>query len=393
MIFTISSGDIKRIFNAAAKIMTSKPLLPILDNVLIFEPEPGRYAIMAGSGDNSAVIDLPIRIKEGNFHELCIPAKTMLSVASALSERPIDVCVDDATYEVTLKYQGGSFTFMGSAPDEYPRQNDSAEVECSFSIPSSVLLPKLVVASRFVGDDTLRPYLSAVCMNVGNEGVVFAGTDSKMLCRIEYSPGAPFITSGSPSVLLVPANTIGALTSILPADDDITVSYNGKNILFESAGASVRVRDIEGRYPRIDVVIPKNNNYHVTFNVKELQNVVHLANLAAPTATGQIKLEAQAGGLYGKTFSIEAQDVDYSLNSVQEISPVPSVVQGGDTPDVVLPDGYKVGMRSSFLLKTLGCINTENVRLIMGDPNRAILVREDDPKSSLLLLVMPMMLN
>lgn len=393
MIFTISSGDLKRILSAAIKIMSAKSPMPILDNVLVFETTPGNYAIMASSQDNSAVIDFPIRIKEGNFKEVCLPAKTLLEVAGALTERPIDVYVDFTNYEVHLKYQGGSFGFMGYPSNEYPKPNETEEVVCQFSMPGADLLRNLNIAGRFTGAaENLRPTLSAVAMDVCNEGVTFVGSDSRSLCRIQYLPGAPFVTKGQATKLLVPAGTVGAISAILSDSKDVTVEYNGKNILFESEGASVRVRDIEGVYPRYEVVIPKNNNYHVTFDRQQLQNTVRLAAMAAPTSTKQIVLEMGADTLYGKTFTVRAEDVDYSTSSSQEISPVPSAMGSGDTPDVNLPAGYRIGMGSSLLSQILSCITTDKVRMLLGDPNRAMLIREDDPKSTLLFLQMPIMI-
>ena len=400
MIFTIQSSDFLRTLGAVSKIMDAKSAMPILDNVLFFEPSPGHYALMGSSSEHSAVIDVPIRMKEGTFHEVCMSAKTLLGVVSLLSECPIDVDVqplpkesakDTTRYEIVLRYKGGVFQFVGDDPKEYPRFRSNAEPICNFTIPASRLLPYLKIVAAYCAHDDLRPVLSGLCICARNEGVSMYGASKVSMCRYQYCPGAPFLI-GTESDIIIPTRVVNVLTSLFQPDSDITVTYNGNNVLFEAEGASAQIRNLEGRAPRFEAVFPKDANQHVSFDTKEFRRVLQLVTLAANSAIERVVLES-TGGLLGKSFTVRASDVDYSLSSSQELLPVPSVVNGGDDPDITLADGFKVAFRSSFMQRVLGSISTPNVRLFFRSPEQSFLIREDDPNSTLLFLLMPMQLD
>ena len=61
--------------------------------------------------------------------------------------------------------------------------------------------------------------------------------------------------------------------------------------------------------------------------------------------------------------------------------------------DCKLPEDLAIGINSSALLLPLGAISIEKVRIELSAPNKAVILREDAPNSTLLELLMPMQLN
>ena len=82
---------------------------------------------------------------------------------------------------------------------------------------------------------------------------------------------------------------------------------------------------------------------------------------------------------------LAADDVDFGRAATETVAII--------NEDTTLPDNFKIGCKIADLLELLQCVGTDNVRISLTDPSKPILLFEDDDKSSLTLLIMPMLVN
>lgn len=378
MVFTVSSRDLLRTLNALSKVILKRNTLPILDNVLVSKRDE-RFFLTASSVEHTLtmLIDLRPTDKEP-FQPFCMNVNAVSAVLAALPEQPITLSVEPDTLRTTCTYQGGEFSIPSFSAADYPLPKEISDPRVVFSLPTDILLTAVKSGVACASNSDLRPTMSAVALDVTNEGVTFFATNGQMLYKYAYLHGVPFLTSGQPDTILVPRNIIGALEAPFHGVETVELRHDGKQLVISSPDVTFSIRDIEGKAPNYNSVIPASSPYHIVLPVRELMASLRRVSLMASDASRLIALRRNE--LF---ISICAEDIDFSRSAREELT----------SPDCTLPEGFAIGFSSADMLTVLSAISTENVRIELTAPERAVIFREDAPNSSLLELLMPLKLD
>lgn len=382
MKFSVSSRELLRILKATGAVILRKNSLPILADHL-FTRDGDKFFITGSSQENSLTMPIGITLDNGSdFQPFCLLAVDIIPLLGALPEQPITVEVDMSNHIAKIIYQSGQVSVPVEDSAEYPRVSDVKEPKTSFDIEANIFFPAVKAANGCTAiDSTLRPQMSAVALDVQDEGVVFVGSDGHSLYKYSYQHGAPFLT-GSKVVILIPNTIAGQLQAPFAGVETLTIQHDGKHVCLKAGDITFTIRDIEQKYPNYNSVIPKNSPYHATLPVAALAGAVKRVQLMASDASNMVKLSKD-----GMFLNLSAEDYDFSKTASENL-----VLADVDNP-LTIPDGFAIGFKASSLLMLLGNISTDNVTLQLSEPSRAILVLEDAPNSALVELLMPMQLN
>lgn len=382
MKFSVSSRELLRILKATGAVILRKNSLPILADHL-FTRDGDKFFITGSSQENSLTMPIGITLDNGSdFQPFCLLAVDIIPLLGALPEQPITVEVDMSNHIAKIIYQSGQVSVPVEDSAEYPRVSDVKEPKTSFDIEANIFFPAVKAANGCTAiDSTLRPQMSAVALDVQDEGVVFVGSDGHSLYKYSYQHGAPFLT-GSKVVILIPNTIAGQLQAPFAGVETLTIQHDGKHVCLKAGDITFTIRDIEQKYPNYNSVIPKNSPYHATMPVAALAGAVKRVQLMASDASNMVKLSKD-----GMFLNLSAEDYDFSKTASENL-----VLAEVDNP-LTIPDGFAIGFKASSLLMLLGNISTDNVTLQLSEPSRAILVLEDAPNSALVELLMPMQLN
>lgn len=382
MKFSVSSRELLRILKATGAVILRKNSLPILADHL-FTRDGDKFFITGSSQENSLTMPIGITLDNGSdFQSFCLLAVDIIPLLGALPEQPITVEVDMSNHIAKIIYQSGQVSVPVEDSAEYPRVSDVKEPKTSFDIEANIFFPAVKAANGCTAiDSTLRPQMSAVALDVQDEGVVFVGSDGHSLYKYSYQHGAPFLT-GSKVVILIPNTIAGQLQAPFAGVETLTIQHDGKHVCLKAGDITFTIRDIEQKYPNYNSVIPKNSPYHATLPVAALAGAVKRVQLMASDASNMVKLSKE-----GMFLNLSAEDYDFSKTASENL-----VLAEVDNP-LTIPDGFAIGFKASSLLMLLGNISTDNVTLQLSEPSRAILVLEDAPNSALVELLMPMQLN
>ena len=382
MKFSVSSRELLRILKATGAVILRKNSLPILADHL-FTRDGDKFFITGSSQENSLTMPIGITLDNGSdFQPFCLLAVDIIPLLGALPEHPITVEVDMSNHIAKIIYQSGQVSVPVEDSAEYPRVSDVKEPKTSFDIEANIFFPAVKAANGCTAiDSTLRPQMSAVALDVQDEGVVFVGSDGHSLYKYSYQHGAPFLT-GSKVVILIPNTIAGQLQAPFAGVETLTIQHDGKHVCLKAGDITFTIRDIEQKYPNYNSVIPKNSPYHATLPVAALAGAVKRVQLMASDASNMVKLSKE-----GMFLNLSAEDYDFSKTASENL-----VLAEVDNP-LTIPDGFAIGFKASSLLMLLGNISTDNVTLQLSEPSRAILVLEDAPNSALVELLMPMQLN
>lgn len=382
MKFSVSSRELLRILKATGAVILRKNSLPILADHL-FTRDGDKFFITGSSQENSLTMPIGITLDNGSdFQPFCLLAVDIIPLLGALPEQPITVEVDMSNHIAKIIYQSGQVSVPVEDSAEYPRVSDVKEPKTYFDIEANIFFPAVKAANGCTAiDSTLRPQMSAVALDVQDEGVVFVGSDGHSLYKYSYQHGAPFLT-GSKVVILIPNTIAGQLQAPFAGVETLTIQHDGKHVCLKAGDITFTIRDIEQKYPNYNSVIPKNSPYHATLPVAALAGAVKRVQLMASDASNMVKLSKE-----GMFLNLSAEDYDFSKTASENL-----VLAEVDNP-LTIPDGFAIGFKASSLLMLLGNISTDNVTLQLSEPSRAILVLEDAPNSALVELLMPMQLN
>jgi len=252
-----------------------------------------------------------------------------------------------------------------------PVVKGSAPVE----IPSSSLARAINKTIFAVSTDELRPAMTGILVQLGEAQVTFVATDGHRLLRYRRQD----VNAGQTANLIIPRKAFNLLKSSLPSEaTPVRVEFNQSNAFFSFNQMRLVCRLIDERYPDYENVIPVSNPNKLTINRAELLNSVRRISIYSNKTTHQVRLR-----LTGSELVISAEDLDFS-NEAKE-----NLVCQYDGEDM------EIGFNARFLLEMLSNIDSEEITLELSTPNRAglLMPAQADENESILMLVMPVMLN
>jgi len=158
----------------------------------------------------------------------------------------------------------------------------------------------------------------------------------------------------------------------------VKIEFNQSNAFFSFNQMRLVCRLIDERYPDYENVIPVSNPNKLIINRAELLNSVRRISIYSNKTTHQVRLR-----LAGSELVVSAEDLDFSNEAKETLT---CQYDGED---------MEIGFNARFLLEMLSNIDSEEITLELSTPNRAglLMPTQADENESILMLVMPVMLN
>ena len=120
MKFSISSAGLFSHLQAISRVIGSKNAqLPILDNFL-FKIDEKVLTVTASDLDTTLITQIELEQVEGNG-SVALSAKYLLEILKEFSDQPLEFVINDENLSVTIKSQNGSYNFIGTPGDEFPK--------------------------------------------------------------------------------------------------------------------------------------------------------------------------------------------------------------------------------------------------------------------------------
>lgn len=347
--------------------------MPILENFL-FKVEPGKLTITASDGDTTMTTSVALDSVEGSG-ALVVSPKNLLEPLKEMPQQEITFEVDEENLEIFVTYESGKFNFIAGNAKEYPMQKPLEETANKFALPAQVLLGGIQSTIFATADDDLRPVMNGIFFDIREDQLIFVASDSKKLVRLINNAVKP----GFVANFILPKKPANLLKNVIAKDaTEATITFDSKSARVEVGDYIVSCRLIDGRFPRYESVIPKNNVNKVTIDRQSLVNVLRRVAVFANAATNQVKFDLQKD-----IITVSAQDIDFSVSATEK-----AACSYPGTP-------MAIGFRANFLVEILNTISSTEVEIQLSDPARAALIVpvENNENEDLLMLIMPMMLT
>lgn len=374
MKFVVSSTALLNVLQTLSKVVSNKNTLPILDNFL-FDLKDGVLKITASDLETTLIGSLPVEnMEEAGL--MAVPVKLMLDSLKEFSEQPLSIEANESTWEINISWKTGKLTIPGTSGLSYPNLPElKSDNQQSLSIDTGTLLCGINKTIFATADDEMRPVMNGVYFHFEAGNLTFVATDAHKLVKF-VAPAETEITAS----FILPKKPANLLKGILgKEEEDISMEFDDKNVVFKLKNSTLICRLIEGNYPNYNAVIPANNPNRIQIDRVELLNGIRRVAVCSNQATNLIKMDIESG-----TIHLTAQDLDFSVSAQESI---PCEYEG---------DNISIGFKSTFLIEILSNIDTQNVLLELADSTRAGVfkpVYDEAPSSDTLMLLMPMMIN
>lgn len=370
MKFIVSSSYLLKQLSAINGVITTNPVVPILENFL-FQILDGNLIIIASDLQTSMITELQVEAKEDG--SIAIPAKILMETLRNLPEQPVTFSIDSDTYSIEINSDNGRYKLAGESAMDFPKIPVVSE-GYAVNMASDVLARAINNTIIATSSDELRPAMTGVCVKLDETNATFVATDSHRLIRYRRVD----VAADMGHSMIVPRKALTLLKTTLPSEvTNVNMEFNASNAFFNFNNVKMICRLIDERFPDYENVIPLENNNTLIIKKDELLSSLKRIAIYANKTTHQVRFKVT-----GSELMVSAEDLDFSNEANERLS------CEHDGEDV------EIGFNARFLVEMLSNIDSEEITLKLSTPNKAGLItpNEKDDKEDFLMLIMPVMI-
>lgn len=372
MKFTVSSSLLLSRLQMVGKVVSSKNTMAILENFLL-QVTGNSLTITASDLETTLRTTIEIDNNDGDI-TIALPAKLLMDTLKEFPEQPLEFDINPENMAVMFRTETGNYNFVGKNGNEFPQSPELAEGYHTHMMNAEVLTAGVTKTAFAAATEDLRPTMTGIFFKFATDGITFVATDAHKLVRIINTT----VTSDEETSFILPRKAASLVKNLLVGEkEDVMISFDTKNIVFEMPNYHMICRQIEGKFPNYNGVIPQNNPYEIIIDRLAFINALKRTSVFA-SGIALVKLGISSGKL-----QLSAQDIDFS-QSAQET--LPCQYEG---------DPINIGFKAPLLIDILNGISGNEVRVLLADPSRAgiVLPLENEENEDMLTLLMPMLIN
>ncbi len=377
MKFIASSTELLSHLQAISRVINSKNSLPILDNFL-FELNGNTLTMTASDIETTLVTSMEVESVEG-AGKVAVASRLLLDTLREFSEQPLSFDINDSNLALVITSSNGSYNFIGQNGDEYPRLPELQDNARQLTLAVDTLEKGIAKTLFATADDELRPVMNGIFFDIDAADLTMVATDAHKLVRYKAKYVAASVQGDERESFILPKKPANMLKNLLPREaGEVAIEFDNKNARFRLENYTMVCRQVEGRFPNYNGVIPKGNPYKIIVDRVSILNALKRVQVFSNQGSNLIRLAFSPN-----TIHVSAQDIDFSISAEETVN-----CQYDGEP-------INIGFKSSFLIDILNNIDSSDVVFELADPSRAglILPFENAEGEDLLMLLMPMLLN
>lgn len=372
MEFTASSVDLLNHLQNTSRVINSQNTLPILDNFWL-KVEGNQLKIAATDLENTITTQMEIQDVNGEG-AVTIRAKILLDTLKGFTaDQPLVFNIDNENLAIKIKSETDNFEFNGDAADQFPELPEIGNEHHELIINSEKMMMYMAKSAFAASTKQDRPVMTGIYFDISEEMLTLAATDAHRLVRLTD----PTIKSDSQCSFILPKKPTQLLMGVLPKEEDVEITFDEKNIQFKMKGYTIIARQIAGKYPNYNAVIPTDCNNELIVKKDAFLSALKKISTFANPASNQINLDIKSDHII-----LKAQDLNTLIKGQSEI---PCQYTGEE-----MVTSYK----GSFLEEMVSKINADEVQFKIKDPMKPALFFPYGDKEDYeqLMLIMPLVM-
>lgn len=352
--------------NIVMKAIPGKTTMMILECVVI-EVKDNQIKLIANDLQLGieTLIDGEIK-QEGS---VAVGAKVFFEIIRKLPSDNVSITVDE-DYHMNISCGKAKFNIMAKATDEFPY------------LPN-IVKDKNVNISQFTLKDIIRQTVFSISDNENAKvmtGELFEIHDSELKVvsldghRISIRK-VKLNRSYDDVSVIIPGKTLLEISKIINGgmDDEVSIFFTDKHVLFEFEDTIVLSRLIEGEYYKIDKMLSTDYETKVTVNKREMLECIDRSTLLLKESDK-------------KPVIIDVQDdyMKFAMNSA--IGSMDEDIDASKEGKDIL-----IGFNPRFLMDALRVIDEDEITMYMINPKAPCFIR--DQEETYIYLILPVNFN
>lgn len=355
----VTQENLAKALSSVARIANSRNTLPILSNVLL-KTDKNRLSIAATNLDIAITHYIGSKIETNGA--VTVPARLMQDFISNLPDGVINLESTDNKLSInTERYQS---TINGMNAEEFPVM-PAIKGDSLWKIDAKEFKKALSQVVFAASGDDARPILTGVYFHTHNGNVVAVATDSYRLAERRVAKSKDAVN------FLVPASAAADLLRIISdTDEEVAVTHDEQQVLFQVGDVTLVARLIEGNYPDYRKLIPTKFSTVATLKKAEFINIARVSSLFARESAGSI--------------TIKVDDKAVSINAIAS-----QLGENTAAADAEVQGGGEVTLNSRYLIDALNAFSGEEVDFCFNGKLEPCIIRSPQ-EAGYLHLIMPL---
>jgi DNA polymerase-3 subunit beta len=353
-------------------VVNQKSTLAILSNALLVA-EGDRLYIHATDLDVTISTSCPCEVIEAG--RVTLQAKRFFDIIKNIHSAEVALETEENHY-ARLKTSKTSARLPGMPAESFANIPDFADV--TFLPLGTARLLDMIEKTLFsISTDEGRPSLNGAFLRVGQAGgFSMVSTDGHRLSRISLPAAEGEEALEYPAALkkgvIISRKGLSELKRTLNiSEPELSFGLRENNIVFRHAETTVSIRLIDGTFPDVDQVLPRESDNKARVRRADLIQALKLISIVAPPKTGNVRISFENSQCEVYTHDAEQGEARESI---------PIQYEGGNV---------QAGYNFRYLLDVLNVIDSEEITMEIIDTLSPTMVR-DAERDDMLFVVMPM---
>lgn len=328
MIINILQENLLRALTRTGRILSARPQLPIVQNVLL-QTKEGRLQVITTNLETTEIVWAGAKVeKEGG---ICVSSRLLTELVLTLPAETVRLRVVDGG--LSIGCAGVRASIPGIPSKEFPPVPQISD-KGKEKLGKDQIVAALSLVLYAAATDEGRPILTGVRLVTEGKDTVFTATDG-------YRLSMKKVTSASrePLNMIIPARALSEVVKTSgeekEASDLTIVKTDGEQLAFSVGDTEIITRLIDGEYPNVAQIIPKGFTTRALFDKESLLRAVKSAAVFARDNANIVRF-----ALENQTATISAQSAQTGQNQVE----ISAKVDG---------EGGEIAFNSRFLLEFL----------------------------------------
>ena len=268
--------NLLRGINIVKNAIESRPTMPVLGNILI---ETDNSKLKLAAIDMSLGMGITCWIGASITTEggITLPSKTLQDLVSKLSPEKVELNLDQATQTVHLRCGSTKANIKGIDASEFPPVPEQTDGD--FAVEGKMFKEMISQTVFAAATEDNRPILTGVLMRVEGDNLTLTASDGY---RLAVRSAKLMESLDKPVDLVVPARTLSNLAKIITDDDSevlVTLPKERDIIVFQTKNVVVSSQILEGKFPDVSAIIPKNYRTMCTVPTSDFLRICQRADV------------------------------------------------------------------------------------------------------------------
>ncbi len=349
--------DLADVLTRANRAVGTRTALPVLQGLLC---EVSGTTLRVTGTDLDVTVRTQLEVEVMDEGRAVIPGKYLSEAVRKMPPGQVTIGVTDT--DIEIEGNGPRFTLRPLTVDDFPTLEDV--VADGVEVDGEDLADAINQVTIAASGDGARPILTGVLFETSDDGLRMVATDSYRLAKRDL-PGVGLEGSG-----LVPARGLRELPRTIGAPK-VSAQLREREAVFTSDRGSLRLRLIDGNFPKYQSLLPESYPNQVILDREELLEALGRVTLVAEDHI-PVKLKLIEGGV---EVAVSRQDVG------AETEHLAGDYSGAD-------DEVSIAFNPRYLQDGVSALSGDKVRIQVIDSYKPSVI-DDGTDGDFLYLLMP----